>query len=161
MNIECITEKVDISSKCIQNMNTYKLGTQNFLDSVTTIEINYRKQKKNVFEDLNTAHEYFKNLKYVSVINITKAPVSYIVQILSQCNIDHISFSDTKDLPFSYRKPYQVNSEEGFLILNDTENTLTINFKNFSFSNWFKSYIIQDEYIVFAYEKVNASFDLL
>ena len=84
MNIECITEKIDISSKCIQNMNTYKLGTQNFLDSVTTIEINYRKQKKNVFEDLNTAHEYFKNLKYVSVTNITKAPLSYIVQILSQ-----------------------------------------------------------------------------
>ena len=158
MNIECIAEQVNISSRCIQNLNTYRIGTQEFLDSVTGVEIGYYEQEKNVFENINIAYEYFKNLKYVSVVNLSKAPLSYIVQILSQCNIDHISFSHTKNPPL-INSDNQVKSEEGCMVLYDTENALTINFKNFAFSDQITHYKIQGEYVIFNYKGLGARFD--
>ena len=71
MNIDCVVDEVEISLRCLQNMETYKLGTQTFFGSVSSITIDYKYDiGKSIFEDLEIAHEYFKNLKYVNLRDI-------------------------------------------------------------------------------------------
>ena len=79
MNIDCVVDEVDINSECIQKMDQYKLGTQAFFNSVTSITINYFHKEKSVFEDLEVAHKYFINLKFVSLKHIKDASLSYIM----------------------------------------------------------------------------------
>ena len=80
MNIDCVVEEVDIRSECIQKMDQYEsLGTQAFFNSVTSITIDYFNREKSVFEDLEVAHKYFINLKYVNLNCIKDAPLSYIM----------------------------------------------------------------------------------
>ena len=42
INIDCIAEKIIIDSDWIQKITNFNLGTQNFLDSVNTVDIHYR-----------------------------------------------------------------------------------------------------------------------
>ena len=79
MNIDCVVEEVDISPECIQKMDQYKLGTRAFFNSVTSITIDYHLKENSVFEDLEVAHKYFINLKYVNLKHIEDARFSFIM----------------------------------------------------------------------------------
>ena len=131
MVIDCMVDEVKFKSEWIQKIKTYKLGTQDFFNSVSTISIDYDEdQEKKFFEDLNITHSYFNNLKYVNLSNIKYVSLSYIVQILNNYNMNHIQFFDSNKSR-RYNSKNKIKSEEGCLVLYDSENTLFIHFKNF------------------------------
>ena len=94
MNIECMTDQVEIMSGCVQNIEIYKLGSQDFFDSVSTLSINYLKEKKYVpEEDLDIVHNYFRNLKSVNLKNIYNFSLAKIIKIVRTCKINNVSFN--------------------------------------------------------------------
>ena len=129
MNIQCMTDQVKIDSKCIQNIDDYKLGNQTFYDSVTTSTINYSdKQENDVCEDLDNAYRYFKNLKSFDLENLLNLPLIEIIEIISNCKINHASFEHKSLIQNSYLpEPYWIESKGGCLILYDSTIQLSVN----------------------------------
>ena len=142
MNINCIVDHIKIKSDCLQNIEKYNLGTQGFFNSVITITISYYKQENNVFEDLDIVHKYFKNLAYVNLVDFTELLLNEIIQILKNCKVNIICFDQ---IPHSMGE-YQIESEDGCLVIHDSKNKLFLNYGSLSLISKSMPYKIQGEY---------------
>ena len=123
MNIDCIGDHVEIYSRCIENIDKYKLGTQNFMDSIKSVTINYENQKINVFADLDLIYKHFKNLEYVNLMELKNLDIDYLMEILKNWKIKHISRSHEDCIN-------HVQSNDGCLMLYHQGNQLYVNFKS-------------------------------
>ena len=142
-----MSDQVEICSERLRKIKTKNLGTQDFFNSVTTLLINYEDKEGNVFKDLDIAHEYFKNLKYIHLKHIVDLSLADLIEILFKCRINHISFtrnSIKKSNKNSFVKPfldissinprssskYWIESKDGCVIFYEKNNQQFVNFKN-------------------------------
>ena len=91
-------EEIKIHPNSIHNLMRFNLGTQKLVESVNTVSIDYNIRfmfnKSQVFEDLDYAHEYFKNLKKFNLENARLLSLSEISRILNKYRINYLSSSN-------------------------------------------------------------------
>ena len=99
LNIDCIVDKVEIYSECIEKIKHFNLGTDQFFDSVSAIDIKYQySYDVNDFTKLiDITNRYFKNLKNLSLINVQNLSLGEIASILINYKINTISFKPNRD----------------------------------------------------------------
>ena len=155
LNIDCKTENVEIYSNCIQNFETYCLGTQDFFDSVKSMKIiNYSKHSTDVFEGLEIVDKYFPNLKRIDLWNITSLSIPEIVEILKNHKINKISIG-------SKYSSTSLESKSGCLVLYDGNNQHFVKFSQLRLEHNPSSCEIHGEYAYFdyAFARIDLTFE--
>ena len=110
MNIDCLVNKVEIYSQCIQNIASSSIGSQKFLNSVSIVTIIYYfDSNPNIKEDLNLLHEYFKNLEHINLDTIKGISLAEIVEILKNWKINQISIEGAS---FDHENEFLVESND-------------------------------------------------
>ena len=149
MNIDCKVDQVEIASKCIQDINTYNLGTQSFFESVHEITIDYTQasSKPEIDKDLDSLYMHFKNLNSITLEGIESLTIDEIIGILKNWKINNITFSGTM-----LDKEYSLESDTGSLVLYDCKDHHYINFSSICLDSHSSHCKTQGEYVIFDYE---------
>ena len=102
MNIDWLANKIEINSKCLQNLGVYNLGTDKFFNSVTEVTIDYldAEAKPEIDENIDLINEHFKNLSCIYLKNLRYLSISEIVTIYTENKL-HKSLSTKYDLNYS------------------------------------------------------------
>ena len=151
MNVDCVTNQIEIRSECVQKIRSFNLGTETFKNSVGTVIIDYFGSEKNpdVEKDIELVYEYFNNLNHVNLNYLSQLSLSEVVKLLKDYHINQVSFRGSS---LKAGGEYSIHSKTGCVLLVDGIDTYFINFNNIKLESASSNYITNGDYLIFEYD---------
>ena len=157
MNINCLTDKIIISSDCILKILDFNLGTQEFFDSVSTVVVDVIRGSSmmDIEKSLKLINDYFINLRCLKIINETcEWSLKQTTKILQNKKIK-LHLAQNRYLISS--NSFCITSETGYVVLYDCNNQCIAYFDTLRIKSSPDSHMTQGDFVIFYYDEIELS----